>query len=128
MADTLTEKAGGLITNSLGETTMKNVWGKRADWCDYTGTMDGEKVGLTILEHPSSFHHPTRWHARDYGLVSANPFADHAYDPAAPVRNVTLQPGESVHLRFRFIVHGDIDRATIEKLYKEYASTDGGSL
>jgi hypothetical protein len=122
MADPLTEKHGGLITDSAGQKTMKEVWGQRADWCDYTGTLDGEKAGLVIFDHPSSFHHPARWHARDYGLLAANPFADHAYDKALPVRNVTLEPGQSVHLRYRVVVHGDIDPATIDRLYKEYAS------
>ncbi|MBV8551001.1 MAG: PmoA family protein [Acidobacteriaceae bacterium] len=124
MADSLTEKAGGLMTDSTGGHGMKEIWGKRADWCDYTGTMEGGKAGLVILEHPTSFHHPTRWHARDYGLLAANPFADHAYDPSARVRNVTLEPGESVHLRFRIIVHGEIDTAEIDKLYKEYARSN----
>lgn len=121
MADGLTEKEGGVITDSQGRTGMKEVWGKRADWCDYTGTLGGERVGLTIFEHPTSFHHPTRWHARDYGLLAANPFADHAYDPAAPERHVTLEPGKSLHLRFRVVVHGEVDRAALDDLYKAYS-------
>ncbi|HLJ17633.1 MAG TPA: PmoA family protein [Bryobacteraceae bacterium] len=122
MADKLTEKNGtGVITNSAGERGMKEVWGKRADWVDYSGTLDGEAVGIAIFDHPDSFHHPARWHARDYGLVAANPFADHAYDPSAPVRNVTLNPGQSVHLLYRIVVHGKMDRAAIEKLYKSWA-------
>jgi hypothetical protein len=122
MADPLTEKTGnGVITNSAGGRTMNEVWGKPADWVDYSGTLDGEALGIVIMDHPSSFHHPARWHARDYGLLAANPFAVHAYDPAAPESKVTLQPGQSVHLRYRVVVHPKMDRAAIERLYKTWA-------
>jgi methane monooxygenase PmoA-like/3-keto-disaccharide hydrolase len=123
IADKLTEKTGtGVITNSAGQRTMKEAWGKPADWLDYSGTLDGEPVGIAVFEHPSSFHHPTRWHARDYGLVSANPFADHAYDPSQPVRNFTLNPGETVHLRYRIVVHGKMDAAGLQKLYDAWTA------
>jgi hypothetical protein len=119
MADPLTEKTGtGVLTSSEGGRTMKEVWGKPANWVDYSGTLDGEALGITIMDHPTSFHHPARWHARDYGLLAANPFADHAYDPAAAERKVTLRPGESVRLRYRVLVHSKMDRAAIDRLYK----------
>ena len=94
---------------------------KPADWLDYSGTLDGEAVGIAIFDHPKSFHHPARWHARDYGLVSANPFADHAYDPSQPARNFTLDGGASVHLLYRVVVHGKMDAAGIQKLYDAWA-------
>ena len=126
MADKLTEKTGtGVILNSKGERTMKEAWGKPADWLDYSGTLDGEAVGIALFDHPDSFHHPARWHARDYGLVSANPFADHAYDPSQPVRNFKLDPNGHIHLRYRVVVHGKLDAAGIQKLYDAW--TKGGN-
>ena len=122
MADKLTEKTGtGVITNSAGARTMKEAWGKPADWLDYSGTLDDEPLGIAIFDHPKSFHHPARWHARDYGLVSANPFADRAYDPSQPARNYKLEAGASVHLRYRVVVHGKLDAAGIQKLYDAWA-------
>jgi hypothetical protein len=121
VADALTEKKGGVITTSAGKRTMAEAWGKPANWADYSGTIDGEKLGIAIFDHPSSFHHPTRWHARDYGLLAANPFADHAYDPASPERAVTLEKGEKIHLKYRVVIHPEMDSAAIEKLYQEYA-------
>src|SRR5260370_3249485 len=119
MADPLTEKTGtGVITNSAGGRTMKEVWGKPANWVDYSGTLDGEALGIVIMDHPSSFHHPARWHARDYGLFAVNPFAAHAYDPAAPERKVTLQPGESVRWRYRVVVHPQMGSVPIDRLDK----------
>lgn len=123
MAEPLTEKRGnGVITNSAGERTMKEVWGKPADWVDYSGTLDGEALGVLIMDHPTSFHHPARWHARDYGLLAVNPFAAHAYDPAAPVSQVTLEPGQSVRLRYRVVIHPKMDSNAIAHLYKDWAA------
>ena len=121
VADQLTEKTGnGVITSSEGGHGMDRVWGKRARWVDYSGTLDGESLGIVIFDHPESFHHPARWHARDYGLLGANPFADHAYDPALPARSTTLEPGKSLHLRYRVVVHPKLDAAAIEKLYEDW--------
>ncbi len=128
MADKLTEKTGtGVITNSAGQRTMKEAWGKPANWLDYSGTLDGEPVGIAIFDHPTSYHHPARWHARDYGLTSANPFAAHAYDPSQPARTDSLNPGQSVHLRYRVVVHGKMDSAGIQKLYDAWAGSGGGA-
>jgi Methane oxygenase PmoA len=121
VADSLVEKGGtGVITNSQGHKGMKEVWGKPANWVDYSGEVDGEAVGIVIFEHPRSFHHPARWHARDYGLLAANPFSDKAYDPAVPARNYTLRAGESITLRFRIVVHPKLQAGEIEKLYQAW--------
>jgi len=123
MADPLTEKTGaGVITSSSGGRTMREVWGKPADWVDYSGTLDGEAVGIAIMDHPTSFHHPARWHARDYGLFAVNPFASHAYDPAAPVSSVTLEPGGNLRLRYRVVIHPKLDNGVIEQMYKTWAA------
>ena len=50
------------------------TWGKRAEWCDYYGPVEGQVVGIAIFDHPSNPAHPTWWHVRDYGLFAANPF------------------------------------------------------
>jgi hypothetical protein len=106
LASALAETGTGTITNGSGGSTMKETWGKRADWVDYSGQLDGEKVGVTVIEDPASFHYPPRWHVRDYGLLAANPFGAHAFDPAEPASPVILEPGQSLHLRYRVIVHG----------------------
>ena len=31
-------------------------------------------AGVAIFDHPSNPQHPTTWHARQYGLIAANPF------------------------------------------------------
>ncbi len=74
VAESMAERKGGIINNSEGGRTMAQTWGKPASWVDYTGEVDGEKVGIALFEHPSSFHHPSRWHVRDYGLLAINRF------------------------------------------------------
>lgn len=69
----------GLLTNAYGGTTEAEVWGQRSPWIDYSGELEGKKVGIAVLDHPRSFRYPTHWHARDYGLCTANPFAWHDY-------------------------------------------------
>lgn len=114
-------KEGGRIVNSEGAVDAE-AWSKPARWCDYHGPVDGEKLGIAFLNHPSSFRHPTRWHVRTYGLFAANPFASQAYDPALPDAAITLAPGETLRLRHRLIFHSGDDReAGIEAAWQAYA-------
>ena len=80
-------KAGG---SSIADgQTNAAAWGKRAEWVDYHGPVDGETVGIAIFNHPSSFRYPTGWHVRTYGLFAANPFAEHSFagkEAARPCR------------------------------------------
>ena len=94
LAEPLTEKNSGTMVNSEGGRKMDQTWGKRASWVDYSGTLEGEKLGVALFEHPDSFHHPSRWHVRDYGLLAVNPFGSNAFDKEAPVSKFVLSEGE----------------------------------
>ena len=48
------------IVNADGLAGEKALWGKPSNWCDYSGTIDGEKLGVAILDHPANPHHPVR--------------------------------------------------------------------
>ncbi len=122
LADELTEKKSGKMVNADGAEGMKNVWGKRSNWVDYSGTVDGEKLGIAIFNHPSNPRHPTYWHARDYGLFALNPFGQHAFDPSQPESHWEVPAGGSLHFRWRVLIHnGDTAGAGIAKAYQEYA-------
>ena len=71
--------ATGEARNSEG-ITGKEVWGKRANWVQYQGTVEGKAVGVVLFDAPTNPRHPTWWHAREYGLVAANPFGKHAFE------------------------------------------------
>jgi len=124
LAENFTERRGGKIVDADGRVSMANIWGKRSDWVDYTGEVDGERLGVAIFDHPQNPHHPTYWHVRDYGLFSLNPFGQNAFDPKMEERQLKLPTGQKVALRFRVVVHpGDAATGRVADLYKEFAAT-----
>ena len=122
VADSMNGKNGGVLTNSEGAQTEKDVWGKRADWVDYSGTAEGQKVGIVIFDNPHNFNHPPRWHARDYGLFAVNPFGVSDFEKSSSEKGGHhLRPSESLHFRYRVIVHsGDVSKKTIADWYTKY--------
>jgi hypothetical protein len=120
-------KKGGQIVNSRGQTGEKACWGKPAEWVDYHGPLDGQTVGIAILNHPSSFRYPARWHVRNYGLFAANPFAEHEFefpkDKVHPI-SYTLPEGKELLLRYRVLLHkGDEKQGRVAEAFAEYAKT-----
>ena len=115
-------KLGGRIVNSEGQTD-KDAWGKRAAWVDYHGPVDGQTVGIAILNHASSFRFPTYWHVRTYGLFAANPFGVHDFEKSNEVDGShTLAPRSSITLRYRLLLHkGDEKAARIAEAFAAYA-------
>lgn len=114
---------GGKIENAIGGVNEDETWGKRAAWCHYTGPVNGNRVGVAIMDHPDSFRHPTYWHVRNYGLMTANPFG-HSHFYADPQRrgNHVLPPGESLTGHYRFYVHkGDASEGEITERYHDFA-------
>ncbi|HEY2584527.1 MAG TPA: PmoA family protein [Tepidisphaeraceae bacterium] len=117
-------KQGGRIINSNGVEDAA-AWAKHADWCEYDGPVEGERLGIAFLDHPASFHHPTLWHVRTYGLFCANPFGAHAFDPKLPESPTQLEPGERLKLRHRLLFHtGDEKTAKIAEAYEAYAKEE----
>jgi hypothetical protein len=115
----------GHIVNSSGLRDGE-TWGKRADWCDYYGPVDGKTVGVAIFDHPQNPRHPTWWHVRDYGLFAANPFGKHDFEslPDKTAGNLTIPAGQSVTFRYRFYLHeGNEQQGQVEDRYKEYVKT-----
>ncbi len=114
-------KQGGQIVTSEG-LTDKSAWGKPASWVDYHGPVEGKLVGIAVMNHPSSFRYPTRWHVREYGLFAANPFGLKDFTSDKELNGAyTLPAGESIHLRYRFVFHkGDEKAADIAKEFTAY--------
>ena len=113
----------GHIVNSEG-VRDDATWGKRADWCDYYGPVDGKTVGVAIFDHPQNPRHPTWWHVRDYGLFAANPFGQHDFEKLRDksAGNLTVAAGQSITFRYRFYWHqGDEQQAKVAERYREYA-------
>lgn len=64
---------------------------------------EGRLVGLTVMCDPANFR-PTRYHARDYGFVAANPFGRKCFKVGEESR-VVVKPGESLRLRYGVLIH-----------------------
>jgi hypothetical protein len=93
----------GHMVNSEGASGEKQIWGKRADWVDYSSTVAGEKLGIAIFDHPSNPKHPTYWHARGYGLFAANPLGEREfYNDRTRDGSVTIPAGGTLVLRYRY--------------------------
>jgi hypothetical protein len=114
----------GHMVNSTGAEGEKNVWGKRADWVDYYGEVNGEPVGVAVLDNPKSFRHPTYWHARGYGLLAANPFGLREFTRRPDEDGSwTIDNGKTLTFRYRVIIHqGDYKQAGIAEAYQQYAA------
>ncbi len=101
------------------------AWGKRAPWCDYHAERNGQVYGVAIFDNPQNLHHPTWWHARDYGLFAANPLGWHDFEPkTTPVGagSHTIPAGGSITFRYRVLIHlGDEKTARLAERYADYA-------
>jgi hypothetical protein len=93
----------GLYTSSEGLKGDK-VWGTRGRWCMLNGNIGSEPITIAMLDHPSNPNSPTYWHARGYGLFSANVFGRKVFDPKQEELTLTLAPGKSVTFRHRVLV------------------------
>ena len=116
-------KPGLKMLNSEGKVGVDQIWGKRADWVDYSGEVDGESLGIAIFDNPANPKHPTYWHARDYGLFAVNPFGEHDFynDPKRD-GSITIAKGDSLTFRYRVVIHhGDAAEAKIAEAYSRYA-------
>lgn len=112
---------GGKIVNSDGLVNLA-AWGKPAAWVDYHGPIDGETLGIAILNHPSSFRYPTHWHVRTYGLFAANPFGLSDFTRGQEKGQYTLPKGESLKLRYRVLLHkGDEQQGRVAEVFENYA-------
>lgn len=123
LAENFTERKGGRIADANGRLGMVNVWGKRSNWVDYSGEVDGERLGVAMFDHPQNPRYPTYWHARDYGLFSLNPFGRNAFDPNQQESQWKLPAGKKLAFRWRVVIHpGDAETGGVAGLYKEYAA------
>ena len=121
VADALNEANGGTLVNAEGAANEKNTWGHRTSWMDYFGSINGEKLGIAMFDHPSNPGYPNRFHCRGYGLFAINPFGQHAFDPALPTKNTRLAKGGSLRYRWRVVIHpGDAKSADVAGLFRAW--------
>ena len=104
-----------MILDAKGNKGEKLARENAAPWVDYTGEVEGKKVGIAIMNHPTSFRYPSDWHVRAYGLFAANPWIIKGEN--------TLQKGESLTLKWRVYIHaGDSVAGRVADVFAGYAN------
>jgi hypothetical protein len=116
----------GIVTAADG-TTVKApakdniaVWGKRSDWNDYAGSVDGKVVGIAIFDHPKNSPRAA-WHTRAYGLMAANPFGRNSF-PDTRGELFKLAKGDHLKLRYGILLHrGDAKEGKVAEHFAAFA-------
>ncbi|WP_197525539.1 DUF6807 family protein [Pseudobythopirellula maris] len=116
---------GGEMLDSEGRVNAAGIWGKAANWIDCRGELDGVPAGVAIFCHPKNFRE-TRYHARDYGYVCANPFSLDAFNVGEPDKT-RVEPGASLRLRYGVLLHAgaELSSETLNDAYEAYVETAG---
>lgn len=117
------EQVFGSAINSEG-ITGKAIWGKKARWLLYKGTIGGKPMSIAMYDHPRNLRHPTTWHARDYGLVTANPFGMHHFlkkESGAGAFKIARDGNLKLRYRVEFF-SGAVSTSEVERSYQQFAT------
>lgn len=120
------DKGSGEYISSNGDRSEKNIWGKRASWVRLEGEKDNQTYGIAIFNHPQSVNFPTYWHARGYGLFSANPLGQLDFQKGRGVENpqplnFTLAAGQTAVFRFRMTIYEGAKTADeLQQQFEQY--------
>jgi hypothetical protein len=102
----------GKITSSSGATDEKSARTLPANWCDYSGPIDGHIYGIAELDDPKNPGHPTPFHVRQFGLLTH-----------LGTLNWTLKDGDSQSFHHRLLFHaGDAANAKLDERYKGFVA------
>jgi Methane oxygenase PmoA len=116
-------KNGGLALNAEGLQNQAEIRSQKSPWVDWQATLEGERAGFMLMDHPSNLNFPARWDIRDYGLLMANPFGNREFFTGKPSLNheggYRLAAGESIRLRYRILIHPL--RTDVRAQYKKFA-------
>ena len=109
------EKHGGTVKNFSGAVGADKLYGRRSPWIDYSATVDGEKVGVAVFDHPDNYNFPTRWKIRAFASIFASAFGEREFyheDPwkmaipdTAKDAGLKMSAGAQLRFRYRVIVH-----------------------
>ncbi len=100
------------------------VWGTRARWMKLDGSIGEEEISVVICDHPENPNYPTYWHARGYGLFSANPLGVKDFTNGIDSLNFSISAGQSASFRYRVIIASGshLSRQEIEVFSDEFAT------
>ncbi len=89
----------GHITNAEGLKDEKQVRKKESDWCDYSGVIDGTRIGMMMMPDPKN-NRRSWWHARNFGFMAGNFFGhDKGKNPTH------VKKGEKFHVGYGVLIY-----------------------
>lgn len=92
----------------------KNVWGTRAKWMALFGEIENEKLTIAICDHPENPNFPTYWHAREYGLLAANPFGVKDFINNDRELNYKIHANQTITFKYRILISSNNHLADYE--------------
>lgn len=123
VASSMDVRRGGRIENAQGGVDEVEAWGKPSPWCDYSGPVQGHQVGIALMDHPSNFRHPTPWHVRNYGLMTANCFGLSEFTKGQINGTHEMPAGDTLDFTYRILVHaGDAKAGEVSRHYADRKS------
>lgn len=94
----------GEIVNDRDEKNGAGTWGKEFEWINYSGKVDGKRVGLLVVPHPEN-PRPSWSHSRDYGVLVSNPLPKQPKERREPYVTTPVKKGERFRLRYTVLIH-----------------------
>ncbi|MCA9149012.1 MAG: PmoA family protein [Planctomycetales bacterium] len=90
---------GGRMIDDQGRVNGKAIWGQQANWVASSAPVEGRQVGVLLMSDPNNAR-ASFWHARDYGLLVANPFGP----LNKPTGGMAVSTDAPLRLRFALLV------------------------
>jgi hypothetical protein len=105
----------GRLTDSEGRTTEKAIFGRQANWVDYSGPVaDGVVEGITYFDHPGNSGAPANWHVREDGWMGA---------AFCLKSELTIEPDQPLKLRYLLHAHRDsVEKNRANQLLARFAA------
>ena len=77
-----------------------------------------------MMDHPGNPRHPTYWHVRDYGLMTANCFGVHHFTSNKSDRkDFLIASGSTATWRYRTLVHaGRGELSELNRYFHDFAN------
>lgn len=97
-----------------------NVWSKRSPWVALRAVKEGEVITIAIIDNVKNPNYPAWSHARGYGLFATNNLGGRAFDANATPVKIVLNSGESITIKHKIVIGGDLSDSELNKLSKEF--------
>ena len=112
VADTIDVEDGGRAVDSNGGENEEGIMGQFVDWVDYSGTVAGATVGVTLMNHPTN--PPSPFFFRNYGTMMSCFTLNDVYE---------VKYGETLVMRFRILVHeGGTQEVDISGYHRDFCA------